>query len=149
MAAALLLGAAVGGCAPASKGGGAPARPSPAFDYPLLLRGEAPGYREEAAIEPVDIGAGLAEVLRTYSFGGPETADFIRNRVGPGARWWLVVPPFQRSGGYRLRVAVAGGNAWACLLRPRGPATMALQKKAWLVALPRHAGRPLWRDRCG
>lgn len=151
-AAALLAGAASAGCVPVSRGdavgGGEPANGPPAA-YPVVLRGEAPEYREEVSIEEVGTGAGLVEVLRRYRFGGRETADFIRGRADRGGRWWLVVPPYQPTGGHRLRVAFDGGSAGACLVRPRGPATMALKKNAWLVALPRHAGRPVWRERCG
>ena len=124
-----------GATATISAGAGEPAD-GPLLEYPVVLRGEAPEHREDVSIEGLGTGADLMEVLRRYRFGGRETADFIRGRVAQGGRWWLVVPPYQPTGGHRLRVAFDGGSARACLARPRGPATMALEKNAWLVALP-------------
>ncbi len=135
--------AIVGACAPPPAGEG-----PVAVDYPIVLRGEAPDYAREATVERIADGGDLSAVLRTYRFDGAEDAARLAAHPSPSVRWWLVVPPAQPSGGYRLRVTLGDGRADACLAPPRGAATTAFVKSAYLVGLPRNAAVLRWRGAC-
>ena len=116
------------------------------IEYPIVLRGEAPAYEREAIIEPLPHGADPATILKSHRLDQADTQRLVGHPSN--AQWWLVVPPAQRSGGYRLRVTLGDRNANACLVPPRGPATTGFEKPAYLVGLPRNVDTLRWHARC-
>ena len=117
------------------------------IDHAIVLRGLAPGYAREAIVEPIADDADLAALPRTWRLD-EASARRLLEPAAAALRWWLVVPPAPPSGGYRLRVALDDGVADACLAPPRGAATSAFEKPAYLVGLPRNAGPLRWRGDC-
>ncbi len=146
-AASLAVALAVGGaCASTSDGARASARPIP-IEYPIVLRGKAPNFEREATVERIADDADLPAILQTYRLDRENTRRFVED-VSSRVRWWLVVPPGQRTGGYRLRVTLDNRNADACLVPPRGAVTMALATTAYLVGLPRNVDTLNWHAEC-
>ena len=139
LAVALAMGSA---CTTASDG----ARPIP-IEFPIVLRGRAPGYERDAAVERIAEGADLPAILQTYRLEQTNTRHLVEH-PSLNAQWWLIVPPAQPSGGYRLRVTLDNRNADACLVPPRGPATAAFVKSAYLVGLPRNVDMLRWHAEC-
>ncbi len=140
IALALVMGAAA--CTSASNGA-----PPIRIEYPIVLRGHAPDYEREAAVERIAAGADLSAILRTYRLDQTNTRRLVEH-PSLHIQWWLVVPPAQPSGGYRLRVTLDNENADTCLVPPRGPATAAFVKPAYLVGLPRNVGILRWHAEC-
>ncbi len=146
-AASLAVALAMGGaCTSASDGTGASARPIP-IEIPIVLRGKTPDYEREASVERIADSADLPAILETYRLDQAETKRLVEH-PSLNVQWWLVVPPAQPSGGYRLRVTLDGENADACLVPPRGPATAAFVKSAYLVGLPRNVDTLRWHAEC-
>ena len=142
-AASLAVALAMGGaCTSASDG----ARAIP-IEYPIVLRGHAPDYEREAAVERIAEGADLPAILRTYRLDQTNTRRLVEH-PSSNVQWWLIVPPAQPSGGYRLRVTLDNENADACLVPPRGPATAAFVKSAFFVGLPRNVDMLRWHAEC-
>ena len=146
-AASLVLAMAVNSaCMPALDKAGK-AQPAIPVEYPIVLRGEAPDYERKAIIERLSQSAGRPAILKTYRLDRTDTQRFVEH-PSSDAQWWLVVPPAQRSGGYRLRVTLGDRNANACLVPPRGPATTGFEKPAYLVGLPRNVDLLRWHSKC-
>ena len=121
-------------------------RPIP-IEYPIILRGRAPGFEREATVERIADSADLSTILRTYRLDQENTRRFVDD-LATTVQWWLVVPPGQRTGGYRLRVTLDEQTADACLVPPQGAVTMALATTAYLVGLPRNVGMLNWHAKC-
>ena len=122
------------------------ARPLP-IELPVVLRGEAPDYERQARVELIGDRMELEEILSTNRLDQENTRQLIE-QISPHVAWWLVVPPAQPSGGHRLRITLDGMLAEACLVPPRGAATAAFTKKAYLVALPLKVDQVRWHEAC-
>ena len=89
----------------------------------------------------------LESVLHAYRFDRDAVHAVIAER-GDAAAWWLVIPPRQSTGGYRLEAAVTGTQAYACLVPPTGAVTQAFTRRAYLLALPPYVTGMRWEGAC-
>lgn len=117
-------------------------------DLPLILRGTAsqPG-QDYTQISRFPFDADIDALMREYRITDSENADAAR-RTGGDIRWWVVIPPIQRSAGFQLHVTLEQQTARACLAPPQGAAAAAMTASAFLVTLPEQVGAIDWDGSC-
>ena len=115
-------------------------------EYPITIPAQAPHFPERASIRRIPDDADRKQLIDAHRIFRPEhRRTFLTLRT---ARWWLVTPPAQRTGGYRLRVRLDAETASACLDPPRGLVTLAFATPSYFVALPGRVKRVDWQDIC-
>jgi len=115
-------------------------------EYPVAIPAQAPHFPERASILRLPDDADRKQLIDTHRMLRPEHRRVFLTLRTP--RWWLVIPPAQRTGGYRLRVRLDAETASACLDPPRGLVTLAFSTPSYFVALPRQVKRIDWQDIC-
>ena len=115
-------------------------------EYPVTIPAQAPHFPERVSIRRLPDDADRKQLIDTHRMVRPEHRRIFLALRTPS--WWLVTPPAQRTGGYRLRVRVDAETASACLDPPRGLVTLAFATPSYFVALPRQVKRIDWQDIC-
>jgi len=123
-----------------------PAPTASAPELPVIIRALAPDYPERISIRRLSDDVERERLIDVYRMVGKENRRiFLALRT---SAWWLVIPRAQPVGGHRLHIEMGDELASACLAPPRGPASQAFARPAYLVALPRSVTHIDWRDEC-
>jgi len=116
------------------------------IEYPVTIPAQAPHFPEQVSIRRLPDDADRKQLIDTHRMFRPEHRRIFLTLQTPS--WWLVTPPAQRTGGYRLRVRLDAETASACLDPPRGLVTLAFATPSYFVALPSQVKRIDWQDIC-